>query len=216
MKSIVLAAFNVETLPLARAFGLENPQRYGFTTRWSGKRFDLVQTNMGKVHAAAVTQYVIDHEKPDWIINVGIVGGFAKEVVVGDLVMPTGVIQYDMDLRKFGFPLGRIHAIKKIVLPLTVIPLEKTVYKKGICITADKLLSDKKEGNVVYKLFHPAIVDMELGSIAHVCLLNKIRLVALKSPVDIVEKEEVKSFQMRAARCMDVLIRGLDEVLIHL
>ena len=118
MKIIVLAAAEFETEPLAKNLHLKRLQSYGFTKDWVGNSYRLVQTNIGKVHAAAVTQYVIDHDNPEWIINVGISGGFMKEVSLGDIVMPTHVIQYDLDQTKLGYPLGRIHKVEKIKLPL--------------------------------------------------------------------------------------------------
>ncbi len=216
MKIFVLAAFDLEINPIVRAFHLIKSNQFGFTKRWTCKRFDLLQTNIGKVNAAATTQYLIDHEHPDWIINVGFCGGFTKKATVGDIFIPTEVIQYDMDQTKFGFPLGRIHGLEKITFSLEPIRLKTVAHKTGICISADKLLSDKKEGTKLYRLFHPSVVDMELGAIAHVCLLNKTRLSALKSPVDIVEKEEIRSFASRAHIGVCNLIAALEETLDYL
>ena len=208
MKIIILAAAEFETEPIAKAFTLHGPLPYGSTKTWTGKKFRLMQTNIGKVHAAAVTQYVIDKEHTDWIVNVGVSGGFQKEVNLGEVVMPSSVIQYDLDQTKLGYPLGRIHKIGKIKLPLTTVK-GNFPWKKGVCLTADKILSDNKEGKALYELFHPAVVDMELGSIAQVCYMNKVKLIALKSPVDIVEKEEVASFTSR----IEVSMRHLNEAL---
>ncbi len=215
MKISVLAAAEFEAEPIAKAFNLNGPVSYHYTKVWKGSDFLLVQTNIGKVHAAAVTQLVIDTEHPDLIINVGISGGFAKEVVLGDVVMPTEVIQYDSDQTKLGYPLGRIHKIEKAQIPLLTIR-GKGFWKKGLCITADKILSDNNEGSLLYKKFHPAVVDMELGAIAQVCYMNKVKLVALKSPVDIVEREEVASFTRRIDRSMSRLNEALSMVLLLL
>lgn len=215
MNPIVLAAVEFETEPIAKAFRLKGPKVYGVTKLWDGPAFRLVQTNIGKVHAASVTQYVIDHEHPDWIINVGISGGFLKEVALGDVVMPTHVVQYDLDQTKLGYPLGRVHKIEKIKLPLGTIRGNHG-WKKGICLSADKILSDRKEGQQLYKRFHPAVVDMELGAIAQVCFMNKIKLFALKSAVDIVEREEVASFTSRIDESMKHLNEALKMVLLSL
>ena len=126
--------------------------------------------------------------------------------------MPTHVIQYDHDQTKLGYPLGRIHKIEKVKLPLTTLR-GKYRWKKGLCLSADKILSDKKEGQQLYKRFHPAVVDMELGAIAQVCFMNNMKLLALKSPVDIVEKEEVMSFISRIDQSMTHLLEALNMVL---
>lgn len=215
MKIIVLAAVDLEIGPIAKAFHLNSPRKYGITKIWRGNKFHLVQTNIGKVHAAAVTQYVIDKEYPDWIVNIGISGGFEKEVELGDVVMPTSVVQYDLDQTKLGYPLGRIHKIEKTQLPLRSTK-GKYPWKNGSCITADKILSDNKEGKALYEHFHPAVVDMELGSIAQVCFMNKIKLIALKSPVDIVEKEEITSFTARIEASMNHLNKALGELILLL
>lgn len=215
MKIVVLAAVEFETEPIAKAFNLKGPSEYGYTHAWKGNEFSLVQTNIGKVHAAAVTQLVIDKEHPDLIINVGISGGFAREVVLGDVVMPTEVIQYDSDQTKLGYPLGRIHKIEKVKVPLLTIR-GKSFWKKGTCITADKILSDNNEGSILYEKFHPSVVDMELGAIAQICYMNKVKLLALKSPVDIVEREEVTRFTLRIDQSMSALNKALSMVLLSL
>ena len=208
MNTIVLAAAEFETEPIARAFSLRGPKNFGVTKAWTGQLFTLVQTNIGKVHAAAVTQYVIDRGRPVCIINVGVSGGFEKKVALGDVVMPTEVMQYDHDQTKLGYPLGRIHNIEKVKLPLA--PYRgKHSWKTGLCFTGDKLLSDKEEGKRLYAQFHPAVVDMELGAIVQVCYMQHIPVIALKSPVDIVEKEEVSSFTNRIEDSMKHLIEAL-------
>lgn len=212
MKIVALAALEFEIEPIVKTFHLKKIKSFGYTKTWQGNEFELVQTNVGKVHAAAVTQLVIDNITPDWIINVGVCGGFEKAVQIGDVIMPDRVIQYDIDQTKIGYPLGRIHHIEKIALPLKTFSLPKSLWSTGLCLTADKFLSEKNEGKTLVDLFHPSIVDMELGSIAQVCYLNQVKLAALKSPVDIVEKVEGSNFKTRINLAMDQINHSLKKL----
>src|SRR3989344_8420305 len=101
MKIVVLAAFPLETTAIIRHFTLRRSKSSGFMKMWTGPRFSLVETGIGKVNAAAATQYSIDHEKPDILIKVGLCGGFAKVTNIGDIVFPSYAVCHDNDQRVF-------------------------------------------------------------------------------------------------------------------
>jgi len=142
------------------------------------------------VNAGATTQLVIEKAKPDIFVNVGFCGGFKAEVSVGDTVLVTDVVQYDFDLTLFGRKLGFIPGISCVRLPLTVINITNSIFKSGTFLKGDRVFQDKNYATRLYKLFKPSVIEMELGAIAQVCILNKIKLVSLKIPTDIEENED--------------------------
>ena len=201
MKIAVLVAFDEEIQPIVKAFHLKGPTPYEYTKQWRGDSFSLFETGIGKVNASAVTQLVILKEKPDLILNAGFCGGFKEKVSVGDAVIVSDVVQYDVDLTVFGLKIGALPGLEKPLLTLTVPNTHGHKYKIGTCVTGDRVLVDKKYGKWLYKQFKPSVIEMELGSIAQICKLNYIKLVSLKVPTDIVENEDVSSWKYNLDRC---------------
>ena len=62
----------------------------------------LARCGIGKVNATICTQMLIDHYPLDKMIFSGVAGGLLPNMQVGDLVIASHVIQYDMDLTAFG------------------------------------------------------------------------------------------------------------------
>ena len=50
----------------------------------------------GKISAAASAQYVIDHFKPDLLINLGTCGGFAGRIETGSIILVERTLVYDI------------------------------------------------------------------------------------------------------------------------
>lgn len=195
MKTVLLVAFGEEIQPIVKIFRLKGPQQYEYTKQWTGDAFTLIETGIGKVNAAAVTQLVIFKENPDFVVNAGFSGGFRKNITIGDIILVSEVIQYDIDQTVAGFKLGEIPGSGHVRLKLTVPKELIEKYKTGTCLTGDRVLADKKYGSWLSKKFHPSVIDMELGAIAQVCQLYKIKLISIKCPIDIVENEDISSWR---------------------
>ena len=54
-------------------------------------------------HRSLQTLFDVTH-----IINTGIAGSLDAQIDIGDIVVSTDVLQHDMDVRVFGYPLGEI------------------------------------------------------------------------------------------------------------
>ncbi len=213
MKIVLLVAYDLEIKPIVTHFHLEKPKKIRYTKIWHHSKFNLVQCGIGKVNAAASTQLVIDYMHPDLIINIGLCGGFARAMRVGEVVLPSSVIQYDNDLTVFGREPGYIPGIGKVRLLLHRISKITNKYKSGVCITGDRILQGVSDAMRMYTLFSPTVVDMELGAIAQVCYLNNTKICAIKCPTDTVENSDIKNFKRNATRCMKNVIAALDEIL---
>ena len=70
---------------------------FKITTGNLGKyKIILSKSGIGKVCAATTTQFIIDHYKPSYIINIGMAGGLSPDLKAGDVVI--GEKQYNMIL----------------------------------------------------------------------------------------------------------------------
>ena len=73
-----------------------------------GKKVVVVRSGIGKVNAGMCTQILADLFDVTHIINTGIAGSLDAQIDIGDIVVSTDVLQHDMDVRIFGYPLGEI------------------------------------------------------------------------------------------------------------
>ena len=74
----------------------------------SGVNVVLVQSGIGKVASALATALLIQHFKPEAVINTGLAGGFDPELNVGDVVIGTEVRHHDVDVTAFGYEIGQV------------------------------------------------------------------------------------------------------------
>ncbi|MDY0210814.1 MAG: 5'-methylthioadenosine/S-adenosylhomocysteine nucleosidase [Acholeplasma sp.] len=67
----------------------------------------LATTGVGKVNASMVLSAILSKYPIDWIINVGLVGGFMP-LVQGEMVIVNQAIYHDFDLTIFGYEKGQV------------------------------------------------------------------------------------------------------------
>jgi len=68
----------------------------------------LAQCGVGKVNATICTQMLIDHYRPSALLFSGVAGGLLPNMRIGDVVIASHLIQYDMDLTAFGRRHGEV------------------------------------------------------------------------------------------------------------
>ena len=126
----------------------------------NGKSYLLTTIGVSQVQSALNTMKAIIEHQPKHVLLVGYAGGIDADLSIGDCVLATEVLQYELDLRAFGLKRGEtLSRIPNEVLgplPLFVPPYEKAFLAKGG--SADRfLLRPWREAN-------PWLVDdLDLG-----------------------------------------------------
>ena len=92
---------------------VQGPYRF-YKGKLSGKDVVLVRAGVGKCNAAACTQALIDRFHPSYIFNTGIAGAISPEVHILDLVISRDALQYDVDVTRFDYPLGKVPGDEKL------------------------------------------------------------------------------------------------------
>ena len=69
---------------------------------FKGAEIVLAQCGIGKVNAAICTQMLVDLYHPDALIFSGVAGGLLPNMGIGDLIVASHLIQFDVDLTAFG------------------------------------------------------------------------------------------------------------------
>jgi adenosylhomocysteine nucleosidase len=144
-----------------------------------GKRSTVVTiSGIGKVNAALTTQFIIDRYRPKHIFNLGVAGGIAKEVAIGDVVIGREIFYSDFDLSAFGYQLGEVPDMG-LGFASTFLKKENKLnnnlnsfIKYGNIITADQFENDPKHISELSIQFNALAKDMESAAIAQTCQIN--------------------------------------------
>lgn len=147
----------------------------------------LFHGGWGKISAAASAQYVIDHFKPDLLLNLGTCGGFAGYVETGVTLLVERTLVYDI-LEQMGDGAEAI-AHYSTALDLSWLPEELPhPARRGLLVSADRdLLAE--EIPMLAEKYAAAAGDWESGAIAWVAQRNGVRCLILRGVSDLVGAE---------------------------
>lgn len=144
-----------------------------------------------KVNAAIATQIMIDKFGIDYIIVSGTAGGLDRRLKIGDTVISTEVAYHDvaegilteyhpwMPDVYFYADKGLLSLCESIILDAK---LSQTVYF-GKVVTGESFI-DQDGRDIINQKFMPLCVDMKTAAIAHVCYVNKVPFIAVRSISD--------------------------------
>lgn len=164
----------------------------------------LLKSGIGKVNAAVGTTLLLDHFKPDYVLNTGSAGGYHTELNVGDIVISTDVRHHDVDVTVFGYEYGQVPQ-----MPPGFTPDENLIEKaekaaagitdvkvaKGLIVTGDSFMDDPDRVEFVRGKFTDLYaVEMEAAAIAQVCHLFNVPFVIIRALSDIAGKDSNVSF----------------------
>ena len=165
-----------------------------YVGKLEGKDVVLVRCGIGKVNAALCAQILISEYKVDKVINVGVAGGIGMEIYPGDVVIGNSLVQYDMDTSAFGDPIGQIPRLDTFDFKCSqeLVDLCEEACKEneeiksftGRIVTGDQFVASVEKVKWLEEEFGASACEMEGGSIAHVCYLNNIPFLVIRSISD--------------------------------
>lgn len=155
-----------------------------------------------KVNAAIATQILIDCYHANIIINSGTAGGMDENLTIFDTVIATEVAYHDVDeeiLTEFHPWMHSIYfSADKQLLRLSQLAINKMKHKHriyfGRMVTGEAFILEdgRKAINETYK---PLSVDMETASIGHVCYVNEIPFIAIRTITDTATDSGIGHFE---------------------
>jgi len=178
-----------------------------------GYDLKLYHSGWGKIASAGMMQYVIDHDQPDLVVNLGTCGGFEDLVEQGDVILVERTFIYDIvEL------MGDLNILDYYASTLDLSWLPKP-YPHPICLgmiaSAD---SDLPPDKIASLKAHGAIVgDWESGALAWVANKNKQKLLILRGVSDLVSEQVGEAydnfalFEERTKGVMRTLFRQLPD-----
>jgi len=139
----------------------------------------------GKVAAAGSTQYAIDHWHPGLLVNLGTCGGFGGERKVGDIVLASETIIYDI-VELMG---NADEAIEDFRTRLDTQRWPARLANRvviGPIVSADRDL-DPGTPPMLHARYHATVGDWESGAIAWVAAHNHTPVIILRGVTDLVD-----------------------------
>ncbi len=152
----------------------------------------LTESGIGKTNAARTTQILIDYYKPEAIFNIGVAGGIAKNLKVGDIIISTSLVQHDFDITSFDHPKGYIPNIGNTI-PIdnnllnttkTILDTNNISYKEGVIASGDIFCTKESMATKINTQFKALCVEMEGASIAQTAHLSKTPCLVIRSISD--------------------------------
>lgn len=188
-----------------------------------GKKAVVVRSGIGKVNAALCAQIMIDVFQTDFIINIGVAGALSEHLEIGDIVLSKDLVEHDFDVRGFGYPKGTIPQMETSIftaseslLTLAEISASKLAdlrVSRGRIATGDVFVSDRSLRETIMKEFDASCAEMEGAAIAHVCFLNQIPFLVIRSMSDKANGEAMENFnqfeQMAAMNSKKLILEML-------
>lgn len=166
------------------------------------KGFDVVLVYSGvcKVNAAIATQVLIDCFQVDGIINAGTAGGMAGEVNLFDTVISKCMAYHDVaeDILTEFHPWLKENCFR----PDPALYAAAQTYRKkspfpmlfGTMVTGEQFIEDEKRDEI-NRNYAPLSVDMETVSMAHVCYVNHIPFLSVRTITDTADHKGIENFE---------------------
>jgi adenosylhomocysteine nucleosidase len=172
----------------------------------------------GKVAAAGSTQYAIDRWRPRLLVNLGTCGGFGTERKVGDIVLASETIIYDI-VELMGSADEAIADYRTRLDPaLWPARLADRVIV-GPIASADRDI-DPAAPPVLQAKYRVSVGDWESGAIAWVAAHNSTPVIILRGVTDVIDAaghnptyDALEEWQRRSVAVMTSLVSLLGEAL---
>jgi adenosylhomocysteine nucleosidase len=217
LKIVVLISASAEWNGVKPLFPDSQPQRTPFGESLHvtiGTRdLKLFHSGWGKIASAAMMQYVLDHESPDVVINLGTCGGFAGSVNQGDIILVDNTFVYDIVELMGDLDISTYYA-SSLDLSWLAEPYPHPV-RRGTLASAD---SDLPPDKISFLRSHGAVAaDWESAAFAWVAQKHHARLLILRGVSDMVSEKggeaysNIEIFNRRAADIMKRLFEQLPD-----
>ncbi len=153
----------------------------------------VMQCGVGKVSASIGAQVMFSEYHPDYVINTGCAGALHPDLKIGDVVISQSVVEWDLDLRQVGYPLGYIEALgcvemkadEKLNKMINDSKLEGVRVFNGLIVSGDQFVSTAGQREHILKNFPKALcAEMEGAAIGHVCIQNNIPFCIIRTMSD--------------------------------
>ncbi|WP_293965071.1 5'-methylthioadenosine/S-adenosylhomocysteine nucleosidase [uncultured Porphyromonas sp.] len=167
-------------------------------TEWT---FHLIETGIGKVHAALATQRAVEHYQPQLLVNVGVSGGLYSGAQVGDLCLSTAYRYHDVwcgEGNERGQVQGMPAQFSADAATIAAVAQQLSIpLHEGLLLCGDTFIPDAEHLRAFAQQYPDLVaVDMESAAIAQTAYLYQTPLVSLRivSDTPLTEQDHGKQY----------------------
>lgn len=224
MKIGIIFAMDEELKELKREIKIEREEKIYELIFYHGMVGDvscvLVQSGVGKVNAARTTQILIDKMDVDYVFNIGVAGGVANNLRVGDIIIGESLVQHDFDITPFDHEKGYIPNVGvNIASDKSLVDLARKIIKDGRCgviASGDIFCTEYAMGEKINKKFEALCVEMEGASVAQVCHLCSLPFLVLRSISDIPNNDNVVTYEEFLIKSSHTIALAMKNIIMEL
>lgn len=168
-----------------------------------------VYSGVCKVNAAIAAQLLIDMFHVDLIINAGTAGGMKEGVQLFDTVISERVIYHDVadDILTDFHPWLKSNYFladqELCAIARAYSRRAKHPVLFGTMVTGEQFIEDEKREEINRK-FDPLSTDMETAGVAHVCYVNRIPFLAVRTITDTVTHQGIETFDQNCEAASEI------------
>lgn len=216
----IIGSFDEEVEKFIEVFKLKKEQDVIwdiYLGEYQEKKLVVCRSGIGKVNSGAMIQYLIDYFHVDLIINSGCAGSLLSKVKIMDVIVSNYVTYHDFQptrIMEYSVPeQGKVSASTKLIhiAEDALKKLEVDNYYIAPIASGDCFVTDAKMRDYIYKTTGAYAVDMESASIGHICKLNHIPFLSVRTISDFSDGEE--DFEVIAAYKSSQLVKIMIEAL---
>lgn len=215
----------VELMNFAESLDAQERKEKGFfrlfTASHAGHELFLACSGIGKVNAAACAQKLIDTFDVQYVVNMGIAGGIDKALRTLDIVIGKSVKYHDFTpdslLEKY-YPFQKSFECDKTLIKAAkeacAQKLSGQKYLIGDIASGDCFVESGEVKRRIRDELGCLCCEMEGASIGHVCHLNGVGFLILRSISDLANEDASISyaeFEEKAARQANAVVLGMLE-----
>lgn len=213
MKKIgILCASDTELEPFFKRIVFSETQERAMLKFYSGRvgRSDVVAVYSGvcKVNAAIAAQLLIDCFHVDCIFNAGTAGGMAEHVRLLDTVVSDRMLYHDVAedvltefhpwLKENCFYADReLYSAARKYSETSDFPM-----LFGTMVTGEQFIEKEKRDEINRK-FSPLSVDMETAGVAHVCFVNGVPFLSVRTITDTASHAGIENFEKNCEKASE-------------
>lgn len=185
-----------------------------------GVKVLLGECGIGKVNAAALTQFLIDRGVRS-VVFTGVAGALDPRLAVGDVVIGSQAVQHDVDVTALGYQPGEIPGTGLVFdADARLVALARTEAEGiaeisthvGRIASGDVFVSSASAAATIAERFEAVCAEMEGAACAQVCASWGVPFVIVRSISDNADQSanvDFRSFTVLAARHAETIVRGV-------
>ena len=189
-----------------------------------GRPVVVARCGVGKVNAAMCTQIVIGRFGATKVINTGVAGALDPALGIGDLVVSTDAVQYDMVVTGLGYEPGVIpelgvlafaadEGLRAVVRRAASEVLPDITIVDGRVASGDQFVCERSVSQRIVDIFGASCCEMEGAAIAQVCDRNQVPFVIVRTISDMADGTSITEYRLNeeqtAHRCAAIVTRAL-------